>query len=74
MRKPRPCGRRTPIRAAGAYQEIFELHKAHIGTGSKTVVRDDTGLNAFDYRRDRRRFIDGGDVSSAVLPPQPRIP
>jgi hypothetical protein len=50
---------------APAYQEVKELHRDHIGTGT-TNTRDESGMNSHEYRQAQRSLIETGDVSSAV--------
>ncbi len=63
--------RGTPGRAkrleneAPAYQEVKELHTAHIGTGTKNQA-DASGFNSDSYRKTQRSLIKSGDISSAV--------
>ncbi|MFC4304498.1 hypothetical protein [Cohnella boryungensis] len=50
---------------APAYQEMKELHREHIGTGTQKA-RDESGFNSEEYRNSQRSLIEKGDVSSAV--------
>lgn len=50
---------------APAYQEVNELHRDHIGTGT-TGTRDGSGFNSHEYRNTQRSLLEAGDVSSAV--------
>jgi len=50
---------------APAYQEVKELHTAHIGTGTKNQA-DASGFNSDSYRKTQRSLIESGDISSAV--------
>ncbi len=43
---------------APAYQEVHALHRDHIGTGSRPT-RDQTGMNAFEYREMQRGLLVG---------------
>jgi hypothetical protein len=56
---------RTLENKAPAYQEVYSLHRRHIGTGTKTK-RDKSGFNSREYRDTQRALIEAGDVSSAV--------
>lgn len=50
---------------APAYQEQYQLHRDHIGTGSRgTVGRH--GWNAQSYRDDQRTALESGDPALAV--------
>ena len=50
---------------APAYQEVNELHREHIGTGTTGTV-DESGFNSHTYRAAQRSLVESGDVSSAV--------
>ncbi len=50
---------------APAYQEVYESHRAHIGTGTRSTA-DKTGFTSDTYRAAQRSLIESGDVSSAV--------
>lgn len=50
---------------APAYQEVKELHRDHIGTGTHGS-RDASGFNSEEYRNSQRSLLEAGDVSSAV--------
>jgi len=50
---------------APAYQEVKELHRDHIGTGTQMDV-DESGFNSQSYRDTQRQLVTDGDVSSAV--------
>ncbi|MBS3941159.1 MAG: hypothetical protein KG028_09380 [Actinobacteria bacterium] len=50
---------------APAYQEAYERHRGHIGTGTTNEV-DASGFNSHTYRDSQRKLVQEGDVSSAV--------
>lgn len=50
---------------APAYQEVKDLHRAHIGTGTTNKV-DESGFNSPTYRDAQRNLLEKGHVSSAV--------
>jgi len=50
---------------APAYQEVYESHRAHIGTGTRSTA-DKTGFTSDTYRASQRSLIESGNVSSAV--------
>jgi len=50
---------------APAYQEVKELHREHIGTGTTNTV-DQSGFNSHTYREYQRSLLESGDVSSSV--------
>lgn len=50
---------------APAYQEYKPLHRAHIGTGTRSQ-KDASGFNSEIYRATQRQLIQDKDVSSAV--------
>ncbi len=64
-----PRGQSTEARQiendAPAYQEVRDMHREHIGTGTRSMP-DSTGQNSQTYRTSQRRLLESGDVSSAV--------
>lgn len=50
---------------APAYQEVGEMHRAHIGTGTRKTP-DASGFDATSYRATQRSLTEAGDISSAV--------
>lgn len=50
---------------APAYQEVKQLHRDHIGTGTQNE-KDASGFNSEGYRASQRSLVEDGDVSSAV--------
>ena len=50
---------------APAYQEVKEMHRAHIGTGTHNTA-DSSVFNSEQYREAQRSLVKSGDVSSAV--------
>jgi hypothetical protein len=56
---------RTLENKAAAYQEVKELHRDHIGTGTTNDI-DESGLNSEQYRKTQRSLIESKDISSAV--------
>ncbi|MEH2423242.1 MAG: hypothetical protein V7K48_20720 [Nostoc sp.] len=50
---------------APAYQEMYQPHRDHIGTGTKSRA-DASGFNSESYRNSQRHLLESGDVSSAV--------
>ncbi|MFD0671004.1 hypothetical protein [Cohnella sp. GCM10027633] len=50
---------------APAYQEVKQLHRDHIGTGTQNDA-DASGFNSEGYRSAQRSLVEDGDVSSAV--------
>lgn len=50
---------------APAYQEVKELHRDHIGTGTQNE-KDASGFNSEGYRASQRSLVEANDVSSAV--------
>lgn len=48
-----------------AYQEKYEYHREHIGTGTKSTP-DTSGLNASGYRNAQRNALEEGSVSNAI--------
>lgn len=50
---------------APAYQEVKELHAAHIGTGNRGEV-DGSGFNASSYRETQRALLEAGRPGDAV--------
>lgn len=50
---------------APAYQEMYQPHRDHIGTGMHSNA-DASGFNSQSYRDTQRQLIESGDVSSAV--------
>lgn len=51
-------------RNAYAYQEAYQSHRDHVGTGSSKQIGP-TGLSSETYRNDTRMLLESGDVSSA---------
>jgi hypothetical protein len=59
-------GRATSLENIGpAYQEVFTLHRAHIGTGTGKRPGA-SGFNSQEYRNTQRSLIESEDISSAV--------
>lgn len=50
---------------APAYQEAYDRHRDHIGTGTTNEV-DASGFNSHTYRATQRSLVEAGDVSSAI--------
>ncbi len=65
MKRGKSSEARQVENSAPAYQEVKELHRDHIGTGSRGYDKD-VGFSANSYRDDQRRLIEADDVSSAV--------
>ncbi len=51
-------------RNAHAYQESYQSHRDHVGTGSSKQIGD-SGFSSETYRNDSRMLLESGDVSSA---------
>jgi hypothetical protein len=65
MKRGKSSEARQVENRAPAYQEVRELHRGHIGTGSRG--RDDVvGFSSGSYRDDQRSLLEAHDVSSAV--------
>jgi RHS repeat-associated protein len=56
---------RTLENTAPAYQEVKELHRQHIGTGTHSQ-RDESGFNSAEYRQTQRSLIEQREVGIAV--------
>ena len=50
---------------AAAYQEVKDLHRRHIGTGTHSS-KDKSGFNSEGYRAAQRSLIESGQVGNAI--------
>ncbi|MDJ0715863.1 MAG: hypothetical protein QNJ54_16805 [Prochloraceae cyanobacterium] len=50
---------------APAYQETYQEHRDHVGTGTKNS-EDESGFNSTSYRDAQRKLLEHHDLSSAV--------
>jgi hypothetical protein len=65
MKRGKSSEARQVENSAPAYQEVKELHRGHIGTGSRGYDKV-VGFSSGSYRDDQRSLIEAHDVSSAV--------
>jgi hypothetical protein len=65
MKRGKSSEARQVENRAPAYQEVKELHRGHIGTGSGGYDQV-VGFSSGSYRDDQRSLLESHDVSSAV--------